>query len=112
MKKLINNPNRVVEEMIEGYAKAHPHHVRVLEENGRSIVTAKETTEGKVGVLIGVDPDTNQLLWAMSVPGWQTVLRLEIFSLHHRRIRFLKRQRRLIKERASSTYMEITQETS
>ncbi|WP_062237544.1 dihydroxyacetone kinase subunit DhaK [Fictibacillus sp. FJAT-27399] len=53
MKKLINNPNRVVEEMIDGYAKAHPQHVRVLSENSRSIVTARETAEGKVGVLIG-----------------------------------------------------------
>lgn len=53
MKKLINNPTYVVEEMIEGYVKAHPEHVKRLPENDRSIVTAKETHEGKVGVLIG-----------------------------------------------------------
>ena len=53
MKKLINNPRYVVEEMIEGYVLAHPNHVRQLSENARSIVTAKETREGKVGVLIG-----------------------------------------------------------
>lgn len=53
MKKLINNPTVVVEEMIEGYVKAYPKHVRQLEENARSLVTAKETREGKVGVLIG-----------------------------------------------------------
>lgn len=53
MKKLLNNPTRVVEEMIEGYVKAHPNHVKLLVENNRSIVTAKETREGKVGVLIG-----------------------------------------------------------
>lgn len=39
--------------MIEGYVLAHPNHVRQLSENARSIVTAKETREGKVGVLIG-----------------------------------------------------------
>ncbi|OAH54343.1 MULTISPECIES: dihydroxyacetone kinase subunit DhaK [Bacillaceae] len=53
MKKLINNPTVVVEEMIEGYVKAYPKHVRQLEENARALVTAKETREGKVGVLIG-----------------------------------------------------------
>lgn len=53
MKKLINNPEAVVEEMIEGYVQAHSSHIRKLPENPRSLVTAKETTEGKVGVLIG-----------------------------------------------------------
>ncbi|WP_226037071.1 dihydroxyacetone kinase subunit DhaK [Aquibacillus saliphilus] len=53
MKKLINSPENVVEEMIEGYVKAHPSHVRRLAENDRALVTAKETAEGKVGILIG-----------------------------------------------------------
>ncbi|GAE26906.1 dihydroxyacetone kinase [Halalkalibacter wakoensis JCM 9140] len=53
MKKLINNPTKVVDEMIEGYIKAFPNHVKQLSENQRSIVTAKETKDGKVGVLIG-----------------------------------------------------------
>ncbi|KWW21770.1 MULTISPECIES: dihydroxyacetone kinase subunit DhaK [Peribacillus] len=53
MKKLINDPMRVVEEMIEGYAKAYPKHVRQLAENDRALITAKETRDGKVGVLIG-----------------------------------------------------------
>ncbi|MGP4038921.1 dihydroxyacetone kinase subunit DhaK [Gracilibacillus sp. D59] len=52
MKKLINNPNDVVDEMIDGYVKAHPQ-VRQLEENKRSIVIASETRENKVGILIG-----------------------------------------------------------
>ena len=53
MKKLINNPNNVVDEMIEGYVKSHPQHVKQLPENKRSLITAKETREGKVGILIG-----------------------------------------------------------
>ncbi len=53
MKKLMNNPTYVVEEMIEGYIKAHPNYVRQLKENSRSLVTVKETAKGKVGVLIG-----------------------------------------------------------
>ncbi|CAH8708923.1 dihydroxyacetone kinase subunit DhaK [Paenibacillus thiaminolyticus] len=53
MKKLINAPNDVVEEMIAGFAAAHPQHVRRLPEHNRSLVTAKDTAEGKVGILIG-----------------------------------------------------------
>ncbi|SFM17080.1 dihydroxyacetone kinase DhaK subunit [Gracilibacillus orientalis] len=53
MKKLINIPNDVVDEMIDGYVKAHPKLVRKLNENKRSIVIASETRENKVGVLIG-----------------------------------------------------------
>ncbi|MFB9758191.1 dihydroxyacetone kinase subunit DhaK [Ectobacillus funiculus] len=53
MKKLINNPTNVVDEMIEGYVKAFPQYVKQLPENKRSLVTAKETRQGKVGVLIG-----------------------------------------------------------
>jgi dihydroxyacetone kinase-like protein len=53
MKKLINNPTNVVDEMIEGYVKAFPQYVKQLPENKRSLVTAKETRQGKVGILIG-----------------------------------------------------------
>ncbi|WP_010531839.1 dihydroxyacetone kinase subunit DhaK [Lentibacillus jeotgali] len=53
MKKLINNPNNVVEEMVEGYATAHPDYIRQLPENKRSLVTARETKQDKVGILIG-----------------------------------------------------------
>lgn len=53
MKKLINAPNDVVEEMIAGFVAAHPQYIRRLPEHPRSIVTAKDTAEGKVGILIG-----------------------------------------------------------
>ena len=53
MKKLVNDPTRVVEEMVEGYVKAHDSYVRQLEENKRSLVTVRETRENKVGVLVG-----------------------------------------------------------
>lgn len=53
MKKLMNDSRYVVEEMIEGYVKAHPDYIRQLPENDRSLVTTKETRDGKVGVLIG-----------------------------------------------------------
>lgn len=53
MKKLMNDSRYVVEEMVEGYVKAHPDLIKQLPENDRALVTAKETREGKVGVLIG-----------------------------------------------------------
>lgn len=53
MKKLVNNPTQVVEEMIEGYVKAHPDYIKQLSENDRSLVTVRETRENKVGILIG-----------------------------------------------------------
>jgi dihydroxyacetone kinase-like protein len=53
MKKLINDPKNVVEEMIDGYVKAHPEYMKRLEESGRALVSAKPKEEGKVAVLIG-----------------------------------------------------------
>jgi phosphoenolpyruvate---glycerone phosphotransferase subunit DhaK len=53
VKKLINDPKNVVEEMIEGYVKAYPDYVKQLPENKRAIVTTRKTREGKVGILIG-----------------------------------------------------------
>lgn len=53
MKKLINIPNQVVDEMIEGYALAYPQYVRVLPENKRSVVSVNTARPGKVGVIIG-----------------------------------------------------------
>ena len=52
-KKLINHPDNVVEEMIDGYVKAHPTYIKKLPENDRSLVSVRETIEGKVGILIG-----------------------------------------------------------
>lgn len=53
MKKLVNNPDHVVEEMLQGYVKAHPQYIKQLSENARSLVTMRETRPGKVGILIG-----------------------------------------------------------
>src|SRR5699024_10991330 len=52
MKKLINDPKNVVEEMIDGYVKAHPEYVKQMEENERSLITAQALAKGKVVVLI------------------------------------------------------------
>jgi dihydroxyacetone kinase-like protein len=53
MKKLINNPTAVVEEMLEGYVAAYSRYVRQLPQNPRSIVSVNTVRPGKVGVICG-----------------------------------------------------------
>lgn len=54
MKKLVNNPDVVVDEMIDGYLKAFPKLVEKVEGSGRALV-AKQSLHGngKVGIVIG-----------------------------------------------------------
>ena len=51
MKKIINNPNQVVSEMLMGLAKANPK-VEYLGE-GVEVIARKQKTPGKVGVITG-----------------------------------------------------------
>ena len=51
MKKLINNPNDVVSEMLQGLAKANPNVVYAGE--GVEVISRKEKKSGKVGVISG-----------------------------------------------------------
>jgi dihydroxyacetone kinase-like protein len=52
MKKLINEPEAVVDEMLEGMVAAHPDHVRRLE-GTNVLVRADAPVEGKVGIVSG-----------------------------------------------------------
>lgn len=51
MKKIINDPNRVVSEMLMGLAKANPNVVYAGE--GVEVISRKEKKQGKVGVISG-----------------------------------------------------------
>lgn len=52
MKKVINDPNNVVEELLEGMCYAHPNHVRKLD--GLEILVRKNSpVEGKVALVSG-----------------------------------------------------------
>jgi dihydroxyacetone kinase-like protein len=51
MKKFVNDPDRVVDEMVAGYAKAHPE-VRILKE-ARVVARTDAPVEGKVGIVTG-----------------------------------------------------------
>lgn len=53
MKKLINNPARFVEEMLEGILTAHPEQLRSVSEDPRAIVRADAPVAGKVAIATG-----------------------------------------------------------
>ncbi len=52
MQKVINNPANVVDEMVDGYIKAHPDLVAKTE-NPRVLKYVEAPTDGKVGVVTG-----------------------------------------------------------
>ncbi len=52
-KKLINSPENIIAEMIEGMVAAHPDMLRVEGETGRAVVAVDGPREGKVGIVVG-----------------------------------------------------------
>ncbi|NLC65854.1 MAG: dihydroxyacetone kinase subunit DhaK [Clostridium sp.] len=52
MRRLINHPDNVVDDLISGYVKAHHDKVKLLEEDDKVVVTTNPV-EGKVGVIVG-----------------------------------------------------------
>jgi dihydroxyacetone kinase-like protein len=52
MKKLINDPNHVVDEMVEGYVAAYPQYVTRVPGSKRALVRTNPQ-KGKVGIVIG-----------------------------------------------------------
>jgi dihydroxyacetone kinase len=53
MRKLINDPARFVDEMIQGIAAAHPALVRLATSDGRVLVRADAPVAGRVGIVTG-----------------------------------------------------------
>ena len=56
MKKIINAPERVVDEMIDGILKAYPYHFKTVASaarGARSLVLASAPVKGKVGIATG-----------------------------------------------------------
>ncbi|MCS7241093.1 dihydroxyacetone kinase subunit DhaK, partial [Candidatus Caldatribacterium sp.] len=52
MKKFINHPENLIEEMLEGFVNAHPDKVRRLETE-RVLVRKDAPVKGKVGIVTG-----------------------------------------------------------
>ena len=52
-KKLINNPDDLISELIQGMVSAHPNHLTVEGDTGRAIVARNGPRDGKVGIVVG-----------------------------------------------------------
>ncbi len=52
-RKMINDPDALIEHLIEGMVSAHPKHLTVEGETGRAIVALNGPREGKVGIVVG-----------------------------------------------------------
>ncbi|MFK7862286.1 MAG: dihydroxyacetone kinase subunit DhaK [Granulosicoccus sp.] len=52
-KKLINNTDHLIEEMLEGVLAAHPDHLRQVDQYPRAVIAKHGPREGKVGLMIG-----------------------------------------------------------
>lgn len=52
-RKLINDPDALIEHLIEGMVSAHPQYLCVQGDTGRAIVARDGPREGKVGIVVG-----------------------------------------------------------
>jgi dihydroxyacetone kinase-like protein len=53
VKKLINDPDRFVDEMLDGLLLAHPDQLRAASEDRRALVRADSPRQGRVGIVTG-----------------------------------------------------------
>ncbi len=53
MKKILNDPNDYVDEMLSGLVAAHPEYYRLHGETGKVVARAQSAQSGKVGIVTG-----------------------------------------------------------
>lgn len=53
MKKILNNPEKYVDEMLEGFVAAHPECYRMHGDSGKVVARAEKAKDGKVGIVTG-----------------------------------------------------------
>ncbi len=53
MKKILNNPNDYVDEMLAGMVAAHPEYYRLHGDTGKVVARAQKAVDGKVGIVTG-----------------------------------------------------------
>jgi dihydroxyacetone kinase-like protein len=53
IKKFLNNPDNVVEEMLDGVVKAHSKYLHPIDKSHRALVACEGPRSGKVGLVIG-----------------------------------------------------------
>ena len=52
-KKIVNDGNRAVDEMLDGILAAHPRHLSRVEGGSRAVVAREGPRPGKVGIVVG-----------------------------------------------------------
>lgn len=52
MQRFVNNPDRIVDDMLQGYAKAHKNQIHICEHNDH-VVVKNQMKKGKVGIVSG-----------------------------------------------------------
>jgi dihydroxyacetone kinase-like protein len=53
MKKILNNPDAYVDEMLAGLVAAHPKYYRLHGDTGKVVARATKGKSGKVGIVTG-----------------------------------------------------------
>ena len=53
MKKMINNPDDVIDELVDGYVIAYPDYIRRTELHQRALIGKKRNPDRQVSILIG-----------------------------------------------------------
>ncbi len=53
MKKILNQPEAYVDEMLEGFVAAHPEHYAMYGDTGKVVTRATKAKDGKVGIVAG-----------------------------------------------------------
>lgn len=53
MKKILNQPEAYVDEMLEGFVAAHPEHYAMYGDTGKVVSRATKAKDGKVGIVTG-----------------------------------------------------------
>lgn len=53
MKKILNNPEHYVDEMLEGFVAAHPEFYKMHGDSGKVVARAEKGKDGKVGIVTG-----------------------------------------------------------
>ncbi|WP_348520855.1 hypothetical protein [Alicyclobacillus fastidiosus] len=86
-KKLINHPDRVIDDMLSGILRMHGGLLKKSDEDPRAIVRTT-LDPGTVGVVIGGDPGTSLHSSAMSARALRMGSLSEISSPHLHRTRF------------------------
>ena len=110
MKKIINKPENVVTEMLDGLAYVHSDLVHRVE--GFDIIARNEQAAGQVGLISGGGSGHEPAHAGFVGDGMLSAAMQVLSSRHQRQIRFWKLSRKRTKELVSSWLLKIILATS